>query len=57
MDEKKCETCSKALFNHQWGEYICSVTKRRATDEELKNGCVEYKNGKPGVSKGIEEDV
>ena len=56
MDEKKCETCSKALFNYQWGDFICSVSKRRATDSELENGCDEYKKGKPGVSKGIEEE-
>ena len=56
MDEKKCETCLKALFNYQWGDFICSVSKRRATDSELENGCDEYKKGKPGVSKGIEEE-
>lgn len=53
---RECEYCSKALFNPLWGEYKCSVTHRKAKDEELKNGCAEYKNGKPGISKGIEEE-
>ena len=57
MDEKKCKTCSKALFNLLWGEYICSVIKVRVTDLQLKNGCNEYKKGKPGISKGIDENV
>lgn len=57
MDEKKCETCSKAIFDELWGEYKCSVIKVRATDEQLKNGCEEYKKGEPGISKGIEESV
>lgn len=51
-----CETCANALFDPLWGEYRCSVTKRKATDEEVKNGCNQYKNGKPGVSKGIETE-
>ena len=54
--EPKCETCSKALFDPLWGEYRCSVTKRKAKDEELKYGCAEYKEGKPGFSKGIETE-
>ena len=57
MDEKKCETCLKALFDPLWGEHKCSVTKVRATDEQLKNGCDEYKKGKPEISKGIDENV
>ena len=53
---RKCECCSKALFNPLWGEYKCSVTKRMAKNYELKNGCEQYKNGKPGISKGTEEE-
>lgn len=53
----KCKNCSKALFNELWGEYICSVRKRKATDKELKDGCAWYNKGEPGVSKGIEENV
>ena len=57
MDEKKCETCLKAIFDPLWGDFKCSVTKVRATDEQLKNGCDEYKKGKPEISKGIDENV
>lgn len=42
-----CKTCKHAIFDPLWGDYKCSKTQRRVTDDEFRNGCDEYEKGVP----------
>ena len=52
----KCNTCKNALFNPVWGEYKCSKTGLVVHDISKKEGCKDYKQGEPGMSKDLPEE-
>lgn len=47
-----CQTCKKAIFDAQWGEYKCSSTGLVYHNLAL---CGEYDKGTPTESKENEE--
>lgn len=49
-----CKTCANALFNQLWGDWKCKISGLYCYDPSKNEGCEDYKQGVPAVSK---EDV
>ena len=47
-----CQTCKNAIFDAQWGEYKCDITKTVCRSVDT---CDDYAKGTPKQSKENEE--
>lgn len=50
-----CKTCTKAIFNPIWGEYKCSVTKKKV-ETKTYGRCKDYAKGETQISKKEREE-
>ena len=45
----KCLTCSNAIYDALWGEFVCRISQSRVYDRVCD--CVSYEEGDPEMSE------
>lgn len=54
----RCDNCKNAVFDEMFGEWKCRVYQRQIVemngiDSAFEMDCMDFHNGKPGLSKKI----